>query len=183
MALGLHLAFLSVYTIEGEIEMNMRNIKAILFTGLLQLISLGSHAAEPAFLDIARDASGKVLYMGQSEAVQYCSDRGAHLPSARELAQLSMSLGADGFVDACIPNNHCYKVSYIQNADNSTEEFFFRVLGYHRPAGDLGANWFWSSSVDSKYPYAGFALFGPYGDINPLYRDSQISAVRCVTGR
>jgi hypothetical protein len=34
----------------------------------------------------------------QFDAIRYCSNQGARLPSARELAQLSMSLGAKGFV-------------------------------------------------------------------------------------
>jgi hypothetical protein len=55
----------------------------------------------PSFLDIARNGDGSVKLMSQKEAFDYCANRGAHLPSARELAQLSMSFGARGILPSC----------------------------------------------------------------------------------
>ena len=83
--------------------------------------------------------------MNQYDAVSYCANQGMHLPSARELAQLSASLGAAGISET--PKGY-YLVS-AKNADGKVDNFYFNYSGYKRPQGDLGNNWFWSSSVSS----------------------------------
>lgn len=140
-------------------------------------------AATPAFLDIARNADGSVKsIMDQADAIHYCANQGAHLPSARELAQLSMSLGAKGIVDACDRSDKkCYSVK-ATNADGSSDNFNFSYAGYQRPAGELGNNWFWSSSVFSNFSGFAFVLNGYYGDV--VYDVRYVNfAVRCVSGR
>jgi hypothetical protein len=137
----------------------------------------------PTFLDIAREADGKVKYMTQTEAVQYCIHRGAHLPSALELAQLSMSYGAKGIVDSCGPKEeNCYQVR-AANDKGEPDWFYFSYAGYNRPAGDLGSNWFWSSSVQSGDSYVAFGLNGYDGGIGFGGHRSSKFAVRCVSGR
>ncbi len=142
----------------------------------------------PTFLDIAKNAAGPKL-MTQPAAVEYCQDpsnvqQPAHLPSARELAQLSMSLGAKGIVDTCGKDQNCYKISNIQNSDGSKDEFYYSYSGYQRPPGDLGSNWFWSSSVYSGYSYYAFDLNGDVGDVDSGHRNrDNFIAVRCVSGR
>jgi uncharacterized protein (TIGR02145 family) len=141
----------------------------------------------PRFLDIAKNADGSPNLMPQSEAIAYCKDpnqvpQPAHLPSARELAQLSTSLGAKGIVDKCEGSDQkCYTISAI-NVDGSQDTFNFSYDGYQRPSGELGKNWFWSSSVSSYYSYSAYYLYGVNGSVYYDYR-YDYNAVRCVSGR
>ena len=135
----------------------------------------------PSFLDIARNGDGSVKRMTQPEAIEYCANQGAHLPSARELVQLSMSFGARGIVDSCSQDNQCYRI-LATNAEGSQDEFYFSYAGYQRPVGDLGNNWFWSSSVFSLTHDYAFSLYGDGGEVDYDYR-YDFNAVRCVAGR
>jgi uncharacterized protein (TIGR02145 family) len=142
-------------------------------------------AAEmPTFLDIAKNADGKPKYMNQAEAIYYCLNQGAHLPSARELALLAMSLGARGIVDSCgSDNRRCFSYK-AENADGSYDSFKFSYEGYQRPAGDLGDNWFWSSSVHKSMSYYSYILRGQSGHVGIDSRTrTRNVAVRCVSGR
>jgi hypothetical protein len=136
----------------------------------------------PRFLEIAKNADGSVKYLDQAAGRQYCSTHRAHLPSARELAKLSMSYGAKGIVDACASDDDCYSVTAI-NADGRFDSFNFSIAGYQPPAGDLGSNWFMSSSVgDEPYGYGFFGLRGETGYVFSVDR-AYSGAVRCVSGR
>jgi hypothetical protein len=74
----------------------------LMILGLVLTATVTARADKnPKFLDIARNADGSVKYMNQREALKYCSNQGAHLPSARELTYLSASFGARGIVDSC----------------------------------------------------------------------------------
>jgi hypothetical protein len=157
--------------------------RAYLMTlGLVLMTTMTAQAARmPQFLDVARNADGSVRCMTQADAIQYCLNQGAHLPSARELAQLAMSLGARGIVESCGSDMNCYPVN-ATNADGSSDAFNFSYTGYRRPAGELGRNWFLSSSVapyDSNYV---FYLYGVYGFVYHYYRGGD-SAVSCVSDR
>jgi len=142
----------------------------------------------PRFLDIAKNADGSPNFMTQSEAIAYCKDpnqvpQPAHLPSARELVQLSTSLGAKGIVDKCEGSDQkCYTISAI-NVDRSQDTFNFSYEGYQRPSGELGKNWFWSSSVYSYGSGLAYVLYGADGNVGNYYRGHSNSAVRCVSGR
>ena len=57
-------------------------------------------AAAPQFSEIARYADGSIRLMNQPDAESYCKAQDMHLPSARELAQLSQSLGAFGIINS-----------------------------------------------------------------------------------
>ncbi len=134
----------------------------------------------PKFLDIVRDSDGSVKTMTQGDAIQYCSKRGAHLPSARELAQLWEILGAKGIVDSCRSDDKCYTIE-ILNVDGTSDSFYFSYAGYQRPSGELGNNSFWSSSVYSDSLDYAFFLNGEVGNVggSGVY----FNAVRCVSGR
>ena len=120
--------------------------------------------------------------MGQADAIQYCWIEGAHLPSARELAQLSMSLGATGIMVSCGSDSLCHPVNETNPA--GSDSFNFSYAGYQRPPGDLGNNWFWSSSVYSYYPDSALGLSGFDGRIQTFYPGiTENIAVRCVSGR
>ncbi len=107
----------------------------------------------PMFLHIARNADGSVKYMNQNQAIQYCLGQGAHLPSAREWAQYSFMLVAEGilevdFVDSNLGGRPPVGYSLINAKDfltGSSDAFYFNLTGYQRPEGELGDNWFfWS---------------------------------------
>lgn len=134
----------------------------------------------PSFLDIARNGDGSVKLMSQNEAFEYCAKQGTHLPSARELAQLSMSFGARGIVSSCGSDVRCGRVR-TEHSRYSPENFFFSDAGYQRPAGDLGNYWFWSSSVDT-YAYGfGWVMYGSSGSIVIAYNNTDHkNAVRCA---
>lgn len=117
--------------------------------------------------------------MNQADAMSYCANQGMHLPSARELAQLSASMGAAGISETA--KDGFYQVS-VKNADGKADSFYFSYAGYKRPAGDLGSNWFWSSSVGSGSSDVAYDLHGGYGALVYDLRNYE-GAVRCVVGR
>lgn len=99
----------------------------------------------PIFFPVARDPDGKVKYMNIIEAVQHCENNGSHLPSARELAQFSVNLGAKGIVEVCdAGDDYCQKIE-AKNIDGKNDSFYFSSAGYRPPEGDLGKVWFLSS--------------------------------------
>lgn len=161
--------FRSVTACQARIAQNQATLK--------QLQS--GQAPKPVFLDIVKNADGSVKTMNQSDAVHYCASQGAHLPSARELAQLSTSLGAKGIVDACGSSDiSCYSVK-ATNADGNEDSFEFSYDGYQRPAGEMGNNWFWSSSAYLNVSDFAFFLNGSGGEVAYVYRNGHY-AVRCV---
>jgi hypothetical protein len=117
-----------------------------------------------------------------AEAVQYCENQGTHLPSARELAQFAVKLGAKGIVEACdSDDDFCQKVE-AKNIDGKNDTFYFSAAGYRRPEGDLGKVWFSSSSVRLNGQAGfGFSLYGPYGFFGGTASDMG-DAVLCVAG-
>lgn len=156
----------------------------LLLASLLLLTSTTARAAgSPGFHDVARDASGNVKYMSQADAIQYCTNQGARLPNARELAQLSMSFGSKGIVniDDCPGGGPCYKVYLYVNIDGTKDEFWFDYSGYQRPDGSMGLDRFWSSSVDNYYPYLAYFLDGYDGTIGIGNQGSE-NAVLCLGG-
>jgi hypothetical protein len=134
---------------------------------------------------IVKDASGKANYMTRVEAVQYCERQGKHLPSARELAQLAMSMGAKGFVDYCSSADpKCSEIHAI-NADGHHDSFRFDWVGYKSPKGDLGDKVFWSSSVQSTALNFAFLFNGRDGSLDYMGFHSpwDTYAFSCVPGR
>ena len=155
--------------------------------------------------DIAKDKNGKVLIMNQYDAEKYCANLEKdgktdwRLPTVREQALLSQSMGAKGIKEtqfAEIKSSDArvsaeitqmgkdnYYPIYKKNAAGDTVvDFYFNYSGYQKPDGDLGQNWFWSSSVhpyDSSFAYV---LSGRYGSVSYDSRDDS-HAVRCVRSR
>ena len=147
--------------------------------------------------DILRDANGRVRHMNQYDAERTCREQGTRLPTARELAVYSQSLGARGIRETAHPgvvmsdttvraeieqmDRDGYYPIYVANSSGqSSVDFYFNYSGYQRPAGDLGNLWFWSSSV---HTYLGaYGLSGKNGLIGPVNRSyvSDASAERCV---
>ena len=135
---------------------------------------------------ILRGDQGRLLRMNQTDAIQACSKHGMHLPTIRELAKISQALGSKGILELSqvesgkVPDGY-FKISAV-NPDGTKDEFYFNNDGYKRPEGDLGSNWFWSSSVYSYYSYYGCYLSGNSGYVGYYYRDDS-DAARCVVGQ
>lgn len=133
----------------------------------------------PQFSDIARHHNGSPKYMTQSEAIEYCKKRGQHLPSAKELASLPSTLGAVGISETKIDQS-CFPVN-AKNRDGTVDSFYICISGYTRPLGDLGNNWFWSSSADLTIGGNGYGLSGTFGGISSFNLGfMERGAVRCA---
>lgn len=150
----------------------------------------GAYASTVDQNGIVRDADGHVLTMSQKQAIKACAENGMHLPTIRELAKLSQSMGAKGILETRVKDGSGEKpegfhlVSSI-NPDGKKDEFYFSRSGYVAPKGDLGNNFFWSSSVDSRVPKYGNGLNGANGaDVINFGADPNFNfAVRCFAGK
>jgi hypothetical protein len=141
---------------------------------IMSLITVTGYAA-PQFGDIARNANGSVRYMNVGDAIDYCASQEMHLPSARELAQLSVSMGSE----ISETRKDGYNLVSARNVDGKEDNFYMNVDAYKRPAGDLGNNSFISSSnfIDNTDSYI---FDGLDGRVNAgLYSGG---AVLCVIG-
>ncbi len=144
---------------------------------------VASTSQMPTFLEIAKDANGNLDFMVKDEAIKYCESIGARLPTFPELALLSMSMGAKGFVSDCGQSEkNCQRYENVQNPDGIMHTFYFNSTGYQRPSplvqGDL-----WSSSVVSNSPFRGFVLSRFHGQFAIAYStktSSDTATVRCV---
>lgn len=123
--------------------------------------------------------------VSQYEAERICEDNGMRLPTARELALVAQSLGAEGISET--KKEGYYLVRGSDSAGNP-DLFYFSYKGYKRPAGDLGNKWVWSSSVDPDYSNLAFRLNGLNGEFDFYNRSADnyyniFNAVRCVRSR
>lgn len=160
--------------------MQTRNLIFILVTFFALNLWADQKKQVPNFLEVARSADGKVIHLTQQEADRYCKLQGARLPTARELAQLSITYGAKGFVDTCGATQNCIKIENIRNEDGGGDECYFNYSGYKQPDGDLGNEWLWSSSYNVSYPYTYVVcLYGEWGNVDYVY-DQNDFAVRCI---
>jgi hypothetical protein len=149
--------------------------------------------------DILRDADGRVRHMNQYDAERTCREQGTRLPTARELAVYSQSLGARGIRETAHPgvvtsdttvraeiekmDRDGYYPIYVANRSGQRAvDFYFNHWGYQRPPGGLGNLWFWSSSAhpfDSDYAYYLDGYDGGIAYVNRSY-DDDYGAVSCV---
>jgi len=143
---------------------------------------------EARLAELLKDVTPKltgILKTGvdQFEAEKICLDKGMRLPTARELALVSQSLGAQGISKT--KKGGYYLVKGSDSAGNP-DHFYFSNKGYKRPAGDLGNKWFWSSSVHPDASDNAYGLNGLNGGIAYYYYrsyDYVYYAVRCVRSR
>jgi hypothetical protein len=165
-----------------------------------QLLSLRAEAQVVGTLgDILRDANGRVRRMNQYDAERTCREQGTRLPTARELAVYSQSLGARGIRETAHPgvvtwdttvraeieqmDRDGYYPIYVANSSGQRAvDFYFNYSGYQRPAGDLGNLWFWSSSVRPVASNYADVLNGSNGYVDYVNRSygNDNFAVRCV---
>ena len=106
-------------------------------------------AIYPKLGPILRNADKKIKYMTFDEALKSCPE-GSRLPTAKEFASVSRSLGAVGSIDpylvdpAQVPPG--YNEVYTKNPNMTMERFFFSNVGY-RPIAEFVNVPLWSSSV------------------------------------
>ena len=134
----------------------------------------------PNLTDIVRNADGSVRHMNQYDADSYCRNQGQRLPTARELALYSQSLGAQGISETKKDGYYLVKGS---DSAGIPDNFYFSSKGYQRPSGDLGSFWFWSSSVHPDFSDNAYVLYGDNGGIDGDRGGFDINAVRCVRSR
>lgn len=116
-----------------------------------------------------------------------CESKNLRLPTARELALVAYSYGANGISET--PKKGYYLVKGSDSTGNP-DHFYYSHEGYQRPAGDYGKFDFWSSSVfpdayskhENSYNRT-YMLNGANGYIYDAYNSSgyYIQAVRCVS--
>ncbi len=156
----------------------------------------------PKFLDVVRKSDGTVRFMQYQEGREYCESRGYRLPTARELAMLSASQGARGFMTECAPlDQYCTRFEVVNfgpkhDVDLTLDEeeaFFFSYEGYKTPSGDHGKYHFLSSSVraneesqDYNVGQGYVTLEGARGILTTVHTTGGLLgmvAVRCVSDK
>ncbi len=152
--------------------------------------------------EIARNADGSVRHMNRFQAATYCREQGSRLPTVRELAMCSHAHGAVGIRETShtgvwTGDDAVQKEIWLMKRDgyvaiqrqypseenglkHRAVDFYFNPSGYHRPAGDSGSYWFWSSS-ESEFHRA-HVLYGINASIHSFENsnDLGLSSVRCA---
>lgn len=156
-------------------------------------------APEVVLGDVLRSADGSVRLMTQRQAKRACDEQGLRLPTARELAFHSQSLGARGIRESAHPGvlttspevraeielmtrEGYYPVYQANSAGLAVVDFYFNATGYRPAEGDLGNHWLWSSSSARAYGFSDvhYFLLGGSGHIVSSNNPRDEGAVRCV---
>ena len=151
-----------------------RALQAALDARLLMLLDNA-----PNLTDVASDTDR----MNQFDAYWYCQHLGQRLPTARELAIYAQSLGAQGISETAKDGYDLIKGS---DTTGYPDHFYFSSKGYHRPAGDTGIRFFWSSSADPILTRVAYGLYSDSGNIGTGNRSDNLhgaSSVRCTQSR
>jgi hypothetical protein len=177
----------------------MKNITHVLVGLFLGLICSSAFASN--FI-IARNSDGDVLYMRQDEALRYCKLHGSLLPSARDLALLTMSLGAKGIRDTAYPgisiedpkvkaeitrnNGEGYFERLIRSQTGDLNILFYFSSSGYKGSKDFSNDWFWSSAAAPYNPKDGFVLNGLVGDLEVWgsgWGVDGLAGVACLSSR
>jgi hypothetical protein len=154
----------------------------------------------PNLGDIVRNADGSVRSMTWDKADRYCRDQGTRLPTPRELAIYSQSLGAVGIRETDYPGvfyeapqvmSETYRMladgySPILTSTRKGEvsvDFYFNNKNYRPPKEEDYYFVFWSSVIQPGYrTIKAYAMRGGDGFIDLQFLDDyhHCSSVRCV---
>ena len=180
------------------------NLKLYLcLAALLSVVPSSLQAADakgPALEDAVRNADGSIRYMNQDEAIQYCANKGTHLPTVREYTEWATSQGARGILETKFKDvaytdpavikerdqngKNGFFVIYRQNPDGKmVVDHYFNRTGYQKPSGELGSFWFWTASqfpVDSGLV---FVFDAPAGVVHYGFYHAKWFPVRCAAGK
>ncbi len=135
-----------------------------LITGASLMATSASAQTPPRGLgDIVKHANGRVHFMTQHEASEYCSDHDSRLPTVRELALYATSLGAVGIEDTVYSGVadsdprvqaeinrmralHYTEILTLNDAGESSVDFYYNSEGYPRTSRAARPLYIWSSS-------------------------------------
>jgi hypothetical protein len=164
----------------GRIALDLKTLKDLL--GLQSLVAVED---EDIFVSMPYGRGSRWDYSGVQR--WGCKDKGKHLPSIRELAQIAMSYGAKGIVEIndgkpLKPLSGHIEIN-AKNADGSSDNFYYSHYGYQRPPGLLGIKWFWSSSVRVDNTGSVMAFFGKDGFIDDVVPSHTNGSHFCVSDR
>jgi hypothetical protein len=160
--------------------MNLKYSNLVACT-VLALIGFSAYAEHLNSDGILVDDDGHYIYKSQIEALNACP-AGTHLPTARELAEYSHSLGAVGIAKPSDfrpggPHGGWYLV-LATDPDGTKDEFYFNVFGYSAPA-KIDNHSFWSSSTVTDGPGPRWQLSGGFGYLEYGYGTSSYTNVLC----
>ena len=132
--------------------------------------------------------------MKHEQAKTFCAElgkksgQGARLPTLREFAELSKSLGSKGYLtdsEYDLERQGRFAVNVrkvsVKNPDGTIDSFNFSHHGYQRPSGGFGEHGYWSSSVHPTNPNFAFYFSGKTGEVGRGDVD-QTSPVVCAVG-
>jgi hypothetical protein len=159
--------------------------------------SAGAEESSPRLGPVERDDTGRVLALPHFSGDAYCKQRGARLPTVRQLAMYAQSQGAKGIrrtefenlpgSDARVKNEieemkqeRYYPI--FRSDDFRLIDFYYSSEGYRPPSGEEGRRWIRSRSYHQVIvtPYI---LLGDSGEIayeywrNPNF---SLEALRCL---
>jgi hypothetical protein len=131
---------------------------------------------------ILRSDDGHILFRTQTEAMKSCPS-GTHLPTLKELVHATMTFGVDVLDLTEAPTGDTNPpLGYIlgggRNPDGTKDYFYYSVIHYQRPTGDLGFYWFWSASVAEFTIWPSLGIDAYDGKIG-AEANYTVGAIRC----
>lgn len=133
----------------------------------------------PQILPPLRDREGNLIKLNYGGAIRACP-KGTHLPSIREYARLTQSLGAMGVLEVSqVDVNHIpakYELQSWKVSEKKRDAFYYNHNGY--PVDNkLVDVWYWTSSEEADSDL----IYVMYDDGGFFYYDrSEEFAVRCA---
>ena len=150
----------------------------------------------PSFSEIVkRDATtkkfcpeskeGQVCLMTWLEAMAYCQNQGAHLPTAREYANLLKPRGTE-ILEAEKMSGTAPEGFYLvdsHNPDGSRDTFYMSHKNYRRPVDEKGNHLLWTASIPPLHPQYAHVYYDEWGGGGGNPKDHMLghrNAVRCA---
>lgn len=155
------------YMCENEIKQNPEEQMPLLEKEASQLFLDDSFIVKgnPESRKFSPDAKdGQVCFMTHYDALDYCKQRGGHLPSTRELASF---LNADAILESKdieergLPRGY-YDIS-SQDENGKPDLFYFNNSYARKLTGELAKYSFWNSSLVLGNPDFAHVFYGPLG--------------------
>lgn len=133
------------------------------------------------------DAVGEPCQVTWQEAVTYCSERGSHLPTARDYTNALRKLGVETIdakkVSGPLPEGYDPKVVDCLDPDGSRYAFYLNHQGYKRPAALTQFHRLWTASVPpdhQDYAHVFYDEWGGGGGDPKEHKKSYRNAFQCA---
>ncbi len=131
-------------------------------------------------------AEGSICKMTWNEAVQFCKSQNAHLPLAREYAEMLKEQGIQilevSEVKGTAPTGF-YLVD-CRNEDGLLDAFYMNHSGYQRLPGELENHLLWTASAPPQFPKYAHVYYDQWGGGGGDPQDHLLTkrnALQCVT--